>query len=201
MSLPDENSLLKKEFQAPEIEVEIEGGGGVEVVVEDDTPKEDRGRKALPEGEAEPTEAEMEEYSEAVKKRISKMRHGLHDERRAKESATRERDEAVAIAQRIFEEKKAIEARMNLGEEAYLYQNKEKVESDIVAAKRAYKEAYDIGDADKMADAQEALADLAVARNNTVEWSRQQVLYKTKVLWYKVSDHRLKHPCRNQILK
>ena len=127
MALPDENSTLKKEYQEePAIEVVMaDEGDGIEVEVVDDTPEEDRGRKPLPEGEAEPTDEEMEEYSEAVKKRISKMRRGMHDERRAKEAANRERDEAVAVAQRIFQEKKALETKYVQGEDAFINQSKE----------------------------------------------------------------------------
>jgi len=174
MSLPDEKDTLKPDaaMENEDIQVQIDDGAEVELDVVDDTPEADRNRKPLPEGEAEPTEEEMEQYSEAVKRRISKMKHGLHDERRAKESAARERDAAVALAQRALAEKKALEERFNVGEEAFIAQTKEKVDMAMADAKRAYASAYEIGDAQGMADAQERISAVALERHRAEEWAR-----------------------------
>lgn len=176
MALPNEEDLLKKAAGAEdEIEVHIEEDGtpAVEIEVVDDTPAADRGRKALPEGEVEPTEEEMEEYSEAVQKRIRKMRHGLHDERRLKEAAARERDEAITIAQRVYAEKQALEARYVKGEDAFISQAKEKSDLAMASAKREYTSAYEVGDPSKMADAQEKMANIAAERREAEIWARQ----------------------------
>lgn len=151
----------------------VDEAGGVEVVIEDDTPEQDRGRKPLGE-DPEPSDDEVEEYSEKVKSRINKMRHGLHDERRAKEAALRERDEAVALAQRIVAEKKALEDRNTLGESAYVAQAKQRVDLAIQNAKRAYQEAYEEGDGAKLADAQEQLSALVVEKQQVEAWARKQ---------------------------
>jgi len=177
MALPDEKDLLKPgEIPDDDIEVHIEGD--VEVDIIDDTPEEDRNYKALPEGEAEPSDEEMEEYSDKVKKRLSKMRHGLHDERRAKEAATRERDAAVATAKTLLEEKKALESRYQQGEDAFINQAKEKVSMSMAEAKREFKAAYEIGDADAMAEAQEKISTIAAEKQRTEEWSRQSTQRK-----------------------
>jgi hypothetical protein len=77
-----------KEDDFPEIELEIE----------DDTPEEDRGREPLPKDLVEELEAdELEDYSDKVKTRLKQMKKVYHDERRAKETADRERQEAVAL--------------------------------------------------------------------------------------------------------
>jgi hypothetical protein len=77
-----------KEDDFPEIELEIE----------DDTPEEDRGREPLPKDLVEELEAdELEDYSDKVKTRLKQMKKVYHDERRAKETADRERQEAVNI--------------------------------------------------------------------------------------------------------
>jgi hypothetical protein len=60
--------------------------GEVEIEVEDDTPEADRGRKAAPPPQ-DVTDEELENYSEKVKSRISNLSKGIHDERRAKETA------------------------------------------------------------------------------------------------------------------
>ena len=179
MALPNENDLLKKEHQDDEIEVHIsdyDEGTAVEIV--DDTPEADRNRTALPESEVEPSDEEMEEYSDKVKKRLSKMRHGIHDERRAKEAATRERDEAVAAAKHLLEEKKTLEARYTQGEDAFISQTKEKADMKMAQVKREYKEAYEIGDADAMADAQEKMANIAMEKRQADDWSRNAAVQR-----------------------
>jgi len=165
-SLPDEKDVLTDEAKEAE-------DSGIEIVIEDDTPPEDQGRKPLEE-DPEPADAEVEEYSEKVKQRINKMRHGLHDERRAKEAALRERDEAVALTRRIVEEKKALEARNTQGETAYVVQTKERVELALREAKREYREAYEAGDGEKLADAHERVAALTLERHQVDSWARQQ---------------------------
>jgi len=179
MSLPDEKDILKPgEKPSEELEVVIADGDGIEVEVVDDTPKEDRNRKPLPEGEAEPSDEEMEEYSENVKRRIAKMKHGIHDERRAKEAAARERDAAIEYARRVLEEKKALEARYTQGEDAFISQAKEKADLAMASAKRDYITAYETGDAAKMADAQERMASIAAEKKDAETWSRQAAVRK-----------------------
>lgn len=173
MSLPDEKDILKPGEKPDDVEVVIGDGDGIEVEVVDDTPPEDRNRKPLPEGEAEPTEEEMEQYSEAVKRRIAKMKHGIHDERRAKEAALRREEEAIALAQKLLQEKKALESRYVQGEDAFISQSKEKADLAMEAAKREYKAAYELGDADKMADAQEKMALIATERKEADIWAKQ----------------------------
>ena len=75
---PDELEENKK----PDVEIEAEGDVEIEIV--DDTPEKDRGRKPLEKEVADPTDDEIESYSDNVKKRISELTHARHDERRAK---------------------------------------------------------------------------------------------------------------------
>ena len=71
----------------------------IEVKVEDDTPEEDRGRKPLPKNVVEELENDdLDEYSEKVKKRLGQMKKVWHDERREKERAQREKEEAIRFA-------------------------------------------------------------------------------------------------------
>lgn len=173
MALPDEKDVIKQAGTNPEDELEIHIEGDPEIEVVDDTPEADKGKKALPEGDAEPTEEEMEQYSEAVKKRIGKLKHGIHDERRAKEQAARERDEAVALAKKVLAEKNALASQYEQGEDAFIGQAKEKAEIAMAAAKREYREAYELGDAEKMADAQEKMATIAAEKREAEGWARQ----------------------------
>jgi hypothetical protein len=154
------NNMDQDEFKFPdEIDETVKAeDDGFEIEIEDDTPPEDRNREPMPKELVEELENdELEEYSENVKTRLKQMKKVWHDERREKEQALREQQEALAYAQRILEEKRQLEARLSSGEQAYIETYKTAAEMELDAAKRAYKEAYDMGDADLVLDAQEKL--------------------------------------------
>ena len=150
---PDE---MEKNSKAEEkIDFEIEGETAIEVV--DDTPIEDRGRKLMAEPPKEITDDELSKYDESVQKRIKHFSKGYHEERRAKETAQREKEEAIRAAQTIFEENQKLKNSVNQNQAALLEQAKKVVISETEEAKRKYKEAYESGDSDKLLEAQEAL--------------------------------------------
>lgn len=103
------------------------------------------------------TEDELEQYSEGVKKRIQHFSKGYHEERRAKEAALREREEAVRLAQQVIEENKRLQGSLGQGQQALLEQAKKVVATEIEEAKRKYKQAYESGDSDALVAAQEEL--------------------------------------------
>jgi len=140
----------KEEKVAPEAESEFE----VEVV--DDTPPKDRGRTPA-DPPAEVTDEELEGYSEKVKKRIQHFTRGYHDERRAKESALREREEALRLAQNIIEENKKLKQTVNQNQEALLEQARRAAAIELEQAKAQFRSAYEEGDPDKVTAAQESL--------------------------------------------
>jgi hypothetical protein len=158
--------IEKTEFEFPdEKEENLRKGGKVvtpqedtpEIEVVDDTPEEDRYRTPMKEAPQDPTEEELASYSESVKNRFKHFTKGYHEERRAKESAEREKDEALKLAQAMYEENKKLKGSVNQGQTVLLEQAKKVINSEIEEAKRLYKEAYESGDADKLLDAQEAL--------------------------------------------
>ena len=138
------------------LHIEIEGEPEIEVV--DDTPEEDRGRKPMKEAPAEVTDDELAQYSEGVKKRIQHFSKGYHEERRAKEAALREREEAVRLAQNLVEENKRLQGSLGQGQQALLEQAKKVVQNELEQAKQKFKAAYEAGDSDALVEAQEALA-------------------------------------------
>jgi hypothetical protein len=103
------------------------------------------------------TDDELQKYDESVRKRIQHFTKGYHEERRAKEAAQREREEAVRAAQAIAEENKKLKGSLNDGQVALLEQAKKVVATEIEEAKRKYKGAYESGDADALTQAQEEL--------------------------------------------
>ena len=158
--------IEKTEFEFPdEAEENPRKGGKVvepesdapEIEVIDDTPPEDRGRKPMTEPPKEVTDDELSKYDESVQKRIKHFTKGYHDERRAKESAEREREEALRFAQSLAEENKKLKGSVNQNQTALLEQAKKVVANELDVAKRQYKEAYEAGDSDALVDAQEAL--------------------------------------------
>ena len=158
--------IEKTEFEFPdEKEENPRKGGNVvepesnepEIEVVDDTPPEDRGRKPMTEPPKEVTDDELSKYDESVQKRIKHFTKGYHDERRAKESAEREKDEALRLAQAVLAENKKLKGSVNQNQTALLEQAKKVVSGEVEAAKRMYREAYEAGDTDKLVEAQEAL--------------------------------------------
>ena len=127
-----------------------------EIEVEDDTPEEDRGREPMPEDIVKELDAddELENFSKEKAKQLKKV---WHDERRAKESALREREEAIGLLRRFAEENKTLKKSLHTGEQAYVGTAKISFEKDLEAAKREYKDAYDSGDSDRVLEAQEKL--------------------------------------------
>jgi hypothetical protein len=130
----------------------------VEVV--DDTPEEDRGRQPLPKNIVEELDKDdLEEYSEKVKKRLSQMKKVWHDERREKERAAREREEAIRFAQQTYEENKQLKQRLGVGQRALAEEYTKTATNEVTVARDKLKAAYESGDPDKITEAQEALTD------------------------------------------
>ena len=148
----ESSSALKMGEVEQEEEKEIE----VEVEVVDDTPKADRGREASKPPE-DLTDDELEDYSDKVRKRIQHFSKGYHDERRAKEASQRERQEMEAFAKTLVDENNKLKGSVEKNQAALLEQAKKNSAIEVLSAKRAYKRAYEAGDADKLLDAQDKL--------------------------------------------
>lgn len=130
----------------------------IEVEIEDDTPPEDRNRTPLPKEKVkELEEDDLSEYSDRVRERMAQLKKVYHDERREKEAAAREREEAVRLAQSLVNENKRLKQTLGTGEESYVAAIKESAENEMAMAKREYREAYDSGDTDKIIEAQQKM--------------------------------------------
>jgi hypothetical protein len=130
----------------------------VEII--DDTPPEDRNRAPLPKNLVEELEKDdLEEYSDKVKKRLSQMKKVWHDERRAKEAAAREREEALTFAQRAYEENRQLKQRLSAGEKLFATETTEAANIKLQSAKENLKRAFEAGDGEKIAEAQAQLTD------------------------------------------
>ena len=152
--------LDNTEYKFPD-EVEDKGKPAeaeFEIEIEDDTPAEDRGKTPLPKPLVEELEKdELDSYDDAVKTKLKQMRKVWHDERREKEAAVREQQEALSVAQRLIQENKRMKELLTNGEKEYVSTIQSNADMELKMAQRAYKEAYEAGDSDKVLEAQQAL--------------------------------------------
>jgi hypothetical protein len=138
-----------------------------DIEVEDDTPEQDRGRAPMPKEIVDELEAdELEEYSEKVKLRLKQMKKVWHDERREKERAFREQQEALSAAQRLYEENRRLKSTLSDGENHLLTSYKQQAEYELKEAERAYHDAYEAGDADRITAAQRKLTSATIKADN-----------------------------------
>lgn len=136
----------------------------LDIEVEDDTPEEDRGRQPMPRELVDQLDKdELDKYDEEVKSKLKQMKKVYHDERREKERALREYQEALSVAQRAIEENKKLKTRLSEGEKIYADTAKDAATRAVEMAKKEYKEAYDAGDGDAMASAQEKITQATLA--------------------------------------
>jgi hypothetical protein len=170
-----------------ELDISIEGDD-VEIEIKDDTPLKDRGVEPVPENMRQELESldASQEYSRNVKEKFKQYKKVWNDERRAKETALREQQEALNLAQKILDENKKLKEMLQYGEKELISTYQNSAEMEIDKAKRNYKEAYDSGDSDKLLEAQEELMkaqlklDKAQNFKPTVQISENDVKIQTK---------------------
>jgi hypothetical protein len=156
---------MAEEFQFPdEIEekkVAEPADSGFEIEVIDDRPEEDqKNATPLPKEIVEDIDNDdLEEYSKEAKQRLLQMKKLINDERREKEQALREQQEAIRVAQVIINENQRLKGDLTSGEKVLVGNAKQAAEQELQMAKKAYKEAYDSGDSDLLVDAQDKLTD------------------------------------------
>ena len=182
--LPDEKEVEQKEAE-PKNETQVEAKQeDFDLEIEDDTPAQDRGREPLPKEVVEELEKDtLDDYSERVKQRLAQMKKVWHDERRAKEAADREKDEAIRYAQQVAQENKKLKSTLSSGEEEYIKAINISLDQQLKMAQRDYREAYDSGDTDKIIDAQTRMNDaqlrLSQVQNYTPQY--QKALQEAKL--------------------
>ncbi|CAB4123825.1 hypothetical protein UFOVP48_90 [uncultured Caudovirales phage] len=151
-------------FEFPdEIEVKSDRAGSrivapeTEIEIVDDTPPEDRNRKPMAEPPKDVTDDELSKYDESVQSRIKHFSKGYHEERRAKEAAQREREEAVRLAKQVVEENKKLKGSLHEGQTALIEQAKQVAANDVEKARAKFKSAYEAGDPEALASAQDEM--------------------------------------------
>ena len=143
--------------KVPDPPEKVQPADELQIDIIDDTPPADRHASPPMELPPEPDEDEVASYSSRVKQRIEKLTKAYHDERRSKEAADRERQEALRYAQSVMEKNKTLVQTTNSNSTLLHETWKSKAETDLAHAKQQYKIAYETGDSEKIVDAQEAL--------------------------------------------
>ena len=155
---PDEIEDTKNE-----IKVEIEtDDNDVEIEVVDDTPEQDRGRRPLEREVEDPTDEEIESYTQGAQKRIKELTHARHDERRAKEATLREKQELERLAQQLIEENKRLKQHANTSTEQVTKYAQSAAEAELEKARRDLRAAQESFDTDAILAAQEAMLDAKI---------------------------------------
>ena len=155
----------KEEYIFPDEQEEKDKSASAEIEfeIEDDTPEEDRNREPMPKAIVDELEQDdLSKYDEATKQKLKQMRKVWHDERRAKESAYREQQEAIELARRVVEENKRYKSMLATGEKEYVSSIQATANLELEMAKRAYKDAYDNGDSDRLVEAQQAMQEASI---------------------------------------
>jgi len=131
-----------------------------EVEIVDDRPEEDRvaKRNEAVTTKVEDDDDEAKNYSEKVQKRIKALKYDYHEERRAKEEASRLQEEALNYAKKLQKENEELRKSLSDGESVLINQAKGRVDAELEKAKKDYKEAYESGDPDKLVEASSELA-------------------------------------------
>ena len=149
---PDEKEDDSKiEITTSESEVEID--------IVDDTPERDRGRRPLDREVNDPTDDELDTYTDGVKKRLKELTHARHDERRAKEALAREKAELERLAQAMVDENNRLKQYVHNGTQQYVSMAQQAAEAKLEKARRDLKAAQEAFDTDAIIAAQEALAE------------------------------------------
>ncbi len=149
---------MQAEAQKQEIEettsVELEDNSTEEVV-------EDSKEVELQEDDTTRTNVqdddELDQYSENVQKRIKKLTA-------ARRKAEEEAAAAVQYIQRVQSENEDIKQRLKTIDKGYVSEYEGRITSQESQAKRALAEAHEAGDYEKVADAQSAIAQIAIEK-------------------------------------
>jgi hypothetical protein len=135
-----------------ELEIEI-----VEDVGEDDKPRVSEKDYTGPEI---PEDDEIESYSERVQKRMKKLSFEAKEAERQRQAMAREREELLRVTQTFHSENEKLRQQLQQNEGTLVAQAKARLEAQLAQAKAHYKDAYELGDTEKMIEAQEKLTSL-----------------------------------------
>lgn len=154
-------------------------GQEIEIEILDDTPDVDKGKAKAPDKtdsdeDIAVSDDEVSRYKNDVQKRIKDLSFKAHSERRAKEAAVKEREQAAQFAKSLIEENRRLREAQRAQEVALVQQAKGRSESDISLLKKAAKESFEAGDTEKFLEATEKLQRAVVENERYASWQAPQ---------------------------
>ena len=142
-----------------------------ETTTEDNTESKDSSEKLSEQSDVqaseETKEKELEQYSEGVQKRIAKLTKKWRE-------AERQKDEALTYAQRVMEDKKAVDEKISKLEPGFMKSTEDSIVSGLESAKAKLTAAREAGDINAEVEAQTAISELAYKQAKFVEAKSQQ---------------------------
>lgn len=159
MSIEDD---FEDGVNAVEPSSEVSSDKDFEVEVVDDTPAEDKNRPRRTGDPDLPDEDEVAQYSDKVKKRISKLKYEFHEERRAKEELERQQQALIEYVKRKDSEAAQLKKALHSGRSIIADQMETRVQTELEIAKRMLRDAVETGDVDKQVEAHNSIARLSI---------------------------------------
>ena len=105
---------------------------------------------------------DLSEYSDSVKKRISKLTNRFREEER-------QRQAAVEYAEAVKKQNEELKSRIDKLDTTYVGEFDTRVQSQSIAAKEAYKKALEDGNADAMYEAQQNISRIAMEESRLAQ--------------------------------
>lgn len=135
---------------------------------EADVIQEPQSDQDFSEPQQETQESELEDYSDGVKKRIDKLTYRMRE-------AERQREEAVKLAKQMVDQNAALQTKLQSSDTTLVNEYSNRVSSQKEQARKALKEAQELGDAEAI-----ALATEAVAKTSLEEQNAQRLVNRQK---------------------
>ena len=110
---------------------------------------------------------DLSEYSDSVKKRISKLTNRFREEER-------QRQAAVEYAEAVKKQNEELKTRIDKLDTTYVGEFDTRVQSQSIAAKEAYRKAHEEGDADAMYEASQNLSRIAMEEARLADLKAQR---------------------------
>ena len=119
---------------------------------------------------------DLSEYSESVKKRISKLTSKFREEER-------QRNEAIKFAESVKKQNEELKAKLDKLDNTYVGEFDTRVQSQSIAAKEAYRKAVEENDVDAMYEASQNISRIAMeeARLNQLKTRKEEQAKQVEV--------------------
>jgi len=169
--LEEENKIDVGESNEVETEIDLnkpeEQTKPVEEKVEVEQVEETTEAAPAEEKKEEKKSDELEKYSEGVQKRIAKLTRKMRE-------AERQKEEALAFAQSIKQERDTLQNRFVKADKSYVSEFENRVKTNMDAARMALRTAIEAGDVDAQVKAQEQMANLTADAARLASLKSQQ---------------------------